>query len=78
MCHLNGLALMTGLRMGHTQSPPSCLFLFADVLEVKKIRLKKRTFEENPSKVRNEDFPPALFPAYFMLLENCIISDKLR
>lgn len=50
-CHLNGLALMTGLRMGHTQSPPSCLFLFADVLEVKK--------------------------AYFMLLENCIMSDKL-
>lgn len=57
--------------MGHTQSPLSCLFLFADVLEVKKVRLKKRTFEENASQVRNEDFPPALFPDYFMLLENC-------
>lgn len=41
MCHLNGLALRKGLRMGHTWSPRRCLFLFADVLEVKKVRLKK-------------------------------------
>lgn len=62
---LNDLPLMVSLRMGHAQSPLSYLCLFADVLEVKKVGLKRRTIEKKASQLRNKNFLPAFSRLFY-------------